>query len=216
MGSVLYSFRRCPYAMRARMALKISGLDYEHREVLLRNKPQAMLDASPKGTVPVFVLSNGQIIDESLDLMRFALEKNDPKSWLDCDLNEADGLIAENDGPFKHHLDRYKYASRYDKNAKRGDTDKSERHSAEQTVAKYENRLQNSSFLLGSAQSIADIAIFPFLRQFANADKDWWDNAPYPAVRKWLDRHVTGELFKSIMTKYPLWEAEQKLTKPFS
>jgi len=216
MTQVLYSFRRCPYAMRGRMALKIAGLEYEHREVLLRDKPDAMLKASPKGTVPVFIGDGGKVIDESLDLMRFALSHRDPLAWLDCNLDDANDIITENDGPFKKHLDRYKYASRYDETAKRGDTDKTERELAEKTIVKYEDRLKNAQFLLGEQQSIADIAIFPFIRQFANADKNWWENAPYPGVRDWLDHHINSDLFLSIMTKHSFWQAEQKLTKPFS
>ncbi|MBT8427753.1 MAG: glutathione S-transferase N-terminal domain-containing protein, partial [Erythrobacter sp.] len=109
--AVLYSFRRCPYAMRARMALSISGAEYEHREVVLRDKPPQMLEVSPKGTVPVLVTEDGAVLEESLDIMRWALSQNDPEGWLARD----DGkLLAANDGPFKHHLDRYKYSTRYD------------------------------------------------------------------------------------------------------
>jgi len=115
--AILYSFRRCPYAMRARMALHVSGVEYEHREIILRDKPASMLDASPKGTVPVFIKDNGDVIDESLDLALWALSQNDPLGWLNG--HDAD-LIAQNDGPFKYHLDRYKYASRYQDNVPRG------------------------------------------------------------------------------------------------
>jgi len=135
MGATLYSFRRCPYAMRGRMALNISGLEYEHREVLLRDKPDAMLAASPKGTVPVFIKADDSVIDESLDLMFFALSENDPLGWLDCDREMADTLIAQNDGDFKHHLDRYKYASRYKDDAKRGDKTRGKSHSNFRTAS---------------------------------------------------------------------------------
>ena len=204
---ILYSFRRCPYAMRGRMGLKASGAEYEHREILLRDKPAQMLELSPKGTVPVFVLGDGKVIDESLDLLRWALEQNDPLGWLDCDMSEAERLIAKNDGPFKHRLDRYKYKSRYDPTAKRGDVDLEHRAEAEEIIKEYETRLSKHAFLLGDQQSIADIAIFPFMRQFANTDINWWNTAPYPATREWLNRHIESDLFKSIMKKHPLWNS---------
>lgn len=206
MTALLYSFRRCPYAMRGRMGLKASGLEYEHRELVLRNKPPHMLELSPKGTVPVFLTQSGDVIDESLDLLRFSLAQKDPYGWTDCDMKTADELIANNDGPFKHHLDRYKYASRYDDKAARGDTDTAHRNAAEETLKTYEEQLAHSRFLLGDKQSIADIAIFPFLRQFANTDINWWNKAPYPKTRDWLLRHVESDLFVSIMGKHPLFE----------
>ncbi len=202
---VLYSFRRCPYAMRGRMALFASGADYEHREVLLRDKPQAMLDASPKGTVPVYVLPDGTVIDESLDVIEYALGRNDPLGWLDCNLEQAEFLIDSNDHKFKHHLDRYKYASRYKDDAKRGDVDLEHRREAEKFIQLLEDRLQSGPYLLGASQSIADIAIFPFIRQFANTDRDWWDSTPYPKVQYWLERHITSGLFTAIMKKFPVW-----------
>jgi len=205
--AILWSFRRCPYAMRGRMGLKVSGLTYEHREIILRDKPQEMLEASPKGTVPVFIKEDGQVIEESLDLLNWTLSQNDPLGWLDCDRSDADALIAANDTDFKHHLDRYKYASRYNQEAKRGDTDLSHRIQAEKHIQNLEDRLQESPFLLGDKQSIADIAIFPFLRQFSNVEPDWWAVAPYAKTRDWLTRHVESDLFKSIMIKFPLWKA---------
>ena len=206
MSAVLWSFRRCPYAMRGRMGLKISGLDYEHREIILRDKPQAMLDASPKGTVPVFVKDNGDVIEESLDLLRWALEQNDPLGWLNCDMDEAHKLITDNDTDFKHHLDRYKYASRYSDEAKRGDTDLRHRLEAEKYIQILEDRLTHGPYLLGEKQSLADIAIFPFMRQFSNVEPEWWASAPYPKTRDWLTRHIESDLFKSVMTKFPLWQ----------
>ena len=195
--------------MRGRMGLKASGLDYEHREIILRDKPQEMLDASPKGTVPVFVKKDGAVIEESLDLLNWALSQNDPLGWLNCDLEDAHALIKANDTDFKHHLDRYKYASRYSDDAKRGDIDLSHRLKTEKHIQNIENRLQNSPYLLGGKQSIADIAIFPFMRQFSNVEPDWWVEAPYPETRDWLTRHIESELFKSIMTKYPLWKEQR-------
>ena len=206
--SVLWSFRRCPYAMRGRMGLKVSGLDYEHREIILRDKPQEMLDASPKATVPVFVKEDGGVIEESLDLLNWALSQNDPLGWLDCDMDAANTLIEANDTTFKYHLDRYKYASRYSDEAKRGDIDLSHRLEAEKHIQDLENLLANTPYLLGNKQSIADIAIFPFMRQFSNVEPDWWAKAPYPKTRDWLKRHVESDLFKSIMTKFPLWKQQ--------
>jgi len=207
MGAVLWSFRRCPYAMRGRMGLKASGLTYEHREIILRDKPQDMLNASSKGTVPVFIKEDGDVIEESLDLLKWALTQNDPQGWLNCDLDEANNLITANDTDFKHHLDRYKYASRYNDGAKRGDVDMNHRLEAEKHIQNLENRLAGGPYLLGDKQTIADIAIFPFMRQFANVEPDWWSSAPYPNTRDWLTRHIESDMFKSIMTKHPLWTA---------
>lgn len=194
--------------MRGRMGLYASGLDYEHREVLLRDKPRAMLDASPKGTVPVFITDDGEVIEESLDLLRWAISKHDPHGWLDTDMGAANMLIEENDGPFKHDLDRYKYASRYKEDAKRGDVDITHRTSAEVFIEKLEDRLSQHPYLMGQSQTLADIAIFPFIRQFANTDKAWWDNTKYIKTREWLERHVTSDLFLEIMKKHPVWSAQ--------
>ena len=182
--AILYSFRRCPYAMRGRMGLKVSGLTYEHREIILRDKPQEMLEASPKGTVPVYVNEDGAVIEESLDLLHWALSQNDPLGWLDCNRVEADALIAANDTDFKHHLDRYKYASRYSDDAKRGDIDMNHRFEAEKFIRILEAKLKDGPYLLGEKQSLADIAIFPFLRQFANVERDCWATSPYPKTRE--------------------------------
>lgn len=206
MPAILYSFRRCPYAMRGRMALHVSGVQYEHREIILRDKPAAMLNASPKGTVPVFITEQEQIIDESLDLMLWALKKHDPLGWLKTDMDEALSVIRTNDGPFKHHLDRYKYASRYKSDAKRGDVDTDHRIEAEVHIQSLENRLVSRPHLMGETQTLADVAIFPFIRQFANTDSNWWETNPYPRTRDWLLRHVESDLFKSIMTKHKLWQ----------
>jgi len=206
-NAILYSFRRCPYAMRGRMALYVSELNYEHREIILRNKPAEMLAASSKGTVPVYVQENGTVIEESLDLLHYALSQTDPLGWLDCDREAAEALITANDGPFKHHLDRYKYASRYKENAARGDLDLSHRTEAEKYLQLLETKLENQPYLLGQSQSYADIAIFPFIRQFANTDTNWWNEAPYPNLRTWLTHHVESDLFTKIMAKHPLWMA---------
>lgn len=197
--AVLYSFRRCPYAMRARMALHVSGARYEHREVVLRDKPAAMLAASPKGTVPVFVTEDGAVVDESLAIMRHALRLADPEGWLERD---APDLIAANDGPFKHHLDRYKYATRYE------DVDPAEHRSAAVDIlGMLEKRLQANAFLCGAERGLADIAIFPFVRQFAHADRAWFAAQPLPGVQRWLEGLVGSDLFAAIMHKHPQWRS---------
>ena len=193
------------------MGLYASGLSYEHREVILRDKPDAMLSLSPKGTVPVYQHEDGTLIEESLELLFFALEKHDPHGWLACDREAAMALISRNDGIFKHHLDRYKYKSRYHPEAKRGDTDIDHCRAAEEIIKTYELHLTDAPYLLGETQSVADIAIFPFMRQFANTDRKWWDgedkNAPhYPATHNWLERHISSEIYQSIMTKYAVWK----------
>ena len=210
MTAILYSFRRCPYAMRGRMALAISGLEYEHRELILRDKPASMLAFSPKGTVPVYITEDGEVIDESIDLVHYALGQNDPEGWLTGQDDMSAQFMSDNDGPFKHHLDRYKYASRYNEDAKRGDVDMGHRADAETYIQKLESRLSDTPYLAGSARGLADMTIFPFIRQFANTDRGWWDGPddaapPYPAVHKWLEGLMTSELFKEIMTKHPLW-----------
>jgi len=210
MTAILYSFRRCPFAMRGRMALAVSGLSYEHREVLLRDKPPSMLAFSPKGTVPVFVTKSGEVIEESLDLMHYALRQNDPENWLMGFDAGGRALLKDIDGPFKHHLDRYKYKSRYDEAAKRGETDINHRKQAEVYIQKLEQALENNQFLSGQQRGFADIAIFPFIRQFANTDRAWWDgeaqdSPPYPKTHLWLEAQINSDLFRSIMTKYPQW-----------
>ena len=197
MPPVLYSFRRCPYAMRARMAIAASGIACELREVVLRDKPQAMLDASPKGTVPVLVLPD-QVIDESLDVMRWALTTRDPHGWLEA---PGEGLVSRCDEDFKQHLDRYKYPDRYEDVAAG-----TERDHACDFIGALEARLERHSHLQGDAARFADVGIFPFVRQFAAVDRQWWAGAPYPRVRAWLDRWLASPLFALCMTKYDKWE----------
>ena len=197
---ILYSFRRCPYAMRARLALHAAGIAVEHREILLRDKPQAMLDASPKGTVPVLVLPDGRVLEESLDVAHWALTQNDPEDWL-APGDEMAPLIARCDGDFKHHLDRYKYATRYD------DADPDAHHAkAVELLYGLEDRLAASAQLTGPQVRLADIALFPFIRQFANADRSRFDALPLPALQAWLEAHVTSDRFAAIMRKQPLWQ----------
>jgi len=197
--AVLYSFRRCPYAMRARMALSVSGARYDHREVVLRDKPAEMLAVSPKGTVPVLVTEHGAVLEESLDIMRWALGRSDPESWL---ARHDEALLEANDGPFKHHLDRYKYATRYD------DVDPEEhRAAALEILQRLEARLAASAFLCGDARGFADIAIFPFIRQFANADRTWFDAQDLPGLQAWLAALIGSDLFAGVMHKHPQWRS---------
>lgn len=200
---VLYSFRRCPYAMRARMALVASGAQVVLREVLLKDKPPELVEASPKATVPVLVLSDGRVIEESLDVMRWALEQNDPLSWLDDALLDSD-WISECDGDFKHWLDRYKYAERHPEQSA-----EDYRKSAEGFIKKLEDQLSVSDWLGGTAANAVDVALFPFIRQFAGVDPSWWQSAPYPSVRRWLENWLNSALFSAIMIKYPRWESGQ-------
>jgi len=190
---ILYSFRRCPYAIRARLALAYAGIAVEIREVALKNKPEQMLAISPKGTVPVLQLPDGRVLEESLDIMYWALAQHDPEHWLAFD-TEAETLIEWNDGDFKYSLDRYKYADRYPEFSQAY-----YRQQTEPFLIELESRLQHSPYLCGDYFSLADAAIFPFIRQFSNVDVDWFKSSPYRALNNWLDAALTTELFKSVM-----------------
>ncbi len=194
---VFYSFRRCPYAMRARMAIAASGVSVRLREILLRDKPDEMLAASPKGTVPVLI-DGDQVIDESLEVMMWALVQSDPENWL---ARKDDALVATNDGPFKHHLDRYKYSTRYE-----GVDAEEHRAAGFDFLEQLERRLAESAYLHGALRGYSDIAIFPFVRQFRIADAAWFDAAPIPNVRRWLVVLTESALFRSVMEKYSLWK----------
>ena len=195
---VLYSFRRCPYAMRARMALVASGTACELREVKLSAKPAAMLEASPKGTVPVLVLADGTVVEESLAMMRWALAQSDPEGWLERD---DPALIAANDGPFKHALDRYKYPNRYDH------CDPLEhREKGLAFLQHLDARLGVGGQLCGGRRGLADVAMFPFVRQFANHDRDWFDAQPLPHLHVWLAGHLASPLFATIMQRETPWQ----------
>jgi glutathione S-transferase len=204
MHPILYSFRRCPYAMRARLALHISGVTVELREVSLRNKPESMLIASPKGSVPVLVLPEGQVIDESWDIMQWSLRQHDPDDWLgenECYLNATTALLNENDTTFKGCLDRYKYFERYPQQPQ-----SFYRAQGEQFLQQLENRLCATRYLLGDALSIADAAIFPFIRQFSEVDQNWFAQSPYPALQRWLGGISSSKEFSAVMHKYSVWQ----------
>jgi glutathione S-transferase len=196
---ILYSFRRCPYAMRARMAIAVSGVQVELREVVLRDKPTELIEASAKATVPVLAFPDGVVIDESLDIMRWALGQNNPESWL---VGDAQDLIVQNDGPFKAALDRYKYPHRYE--LANGDAHRDEGLAI---LTQLNMRLCETAFLSGETRGITDLAIFPFIRQFAATDQAWFDAQTLPHIHRWLGGHLSSELFASIMHRYPQWNA---------
>ncbi|MFL0671994.1 MAG: glutathione S-transferase N-terminal domain-containing protein [Erythrobacter sp.] len=195
---ILYSFRRCPYAMRARMALWAAGIAVELREVKLAAKPAELIAASPTATVPVLVLADGTMIDQSLGIMRWALGQHDPESWL---AGDEPALIAANDGPFKHHLDRAKYPTRYAADGV------DHRAAALALLAPLEARLQASAQLCGTRRSLTDIALFPFIRQFAHSDAEWFAAQALPRLAAWLEGHCASALFAAIMPKFTPWQA---------
>lgn len=200
---ILYSFRRCPYAMRARMALRYSGCRVQLREVELKNKPDTLITISAKATVPVLLCGDGRVIDESLDIMHWALQQNDPDNWLQAQhLPEMKALVEHNDTIFKTHLDHYKYADRYPEFSQL-----EYRQRGEEFLQQLERRLQSQEFLLSRQISLADIAIFPFIRQFAHVDIGWFDQAAYPRLREWLYQWMDSTLFQSVMQKYTPWQA---------
>lgn len=200
---LLYTFRRCPYAMRARLAVWKADISCELREVVLRDKPPSLLEYSPKATVPVLVLSDGTVIDESLDIMFWALEKSDPDGWLNPSegtIDEMRALIDVNDKDFKKHLDRYKYPHRYE------DVDPLyHRQEAERFLKDLNSRIEANGHLFGKEPSLADFAIGPFIRQFANTNRDWFDSSEYDALKTWLEGFLELPLFQAIMDKYPQW-----------
>lgn len=193
--ALLYSFRRCPYAMRARLALRYSGVPVRIIEVSLKAKPAEMLALSPKGTVPVLRV-DGRVIEESLLIMQWALAQHDPEGWLLQGDPRVLELIAENDGAFKHHLNRYKYAERYPEQPM-------EHYRAEGEVflQKLEGLLAQNEYLLAEHLSLADVALAPFVRQFAHVDREWFAGTPYRRLQAWLQRFLESPLFIAVMAK---------------
>ncbi len=199
---ILYSYRRCPYAMRARMALCVAGIAVEIREISLREKPAHMLQISPKGTVPVLLLEDDRVIEQSLDIMLWALQQHDPKGWLQPHHEQMMQWIASNDSDFKQALDRYKYPERYPEYPQA-----EYRARGELFLQELENALQAHPYLLGQQASVADVAIFPFIRQFAAVDAVWFSQSPYVALASWLEGWIQSDLFAKIMQKYPVYQS---------
>lgn len=200
---VLYSFRRCPYAMRARLALVASGQRCELREVALKNKPADMLAASPKGTVPVLVAEDGTVLEQSIDVMLWALRRSDPHGWLQPStgtLQDMLGLVAACDDGFKPQLDRYKYPDRH------SDGGEPARERGAAFLRDLEARLSASPQLAGNHATLADAALMPFVRQFAMVDTAWFDAQPWPHLQDWLRNWTASELFERAMHKYEPWK----------
>ncbi len=201
---ILYSFRRCPYAIRARMVLSYMEVSVELREVLLNERPQSLYKISSKGTVPVLLLKDGKVLDESLDIMRWAIKQGEQKLYEDK-LNEQNQLIKYNDTKFKYWLDKYKYHVRYLEHSR-----EYYQRKCSKTLAEYDMRLRENAYLMGDRIGLADIAIFPFIRQCANVDQNWFNNK-YPNLNQWLEIWKQSRLFKSVMMKYNQWRLGDEL-----
>ena len=197
---ILYSFRRCPFAIRARMALAGAGIEVELREVKLSDMPESMLRLAPKATVPVLVLAGGRVIDESLDVMRWSLSQVDPQQWLEID-DAAGQLIRRSDEEFKPLLDCYKYADRYPRFSQL-----EHRARAETFLLELNQLLSHQLYLSGDRCRLVDVAIFPFIRQFAGVDAPWFERCQYAAVRGWLNVMLGSDLFRRVMSKHPFWQ----------
>lgn len=198
----LYSFRRCPYAMRARLGILFAELQVELREITLKNKPPQMLAISPKGTVPVLQLLDGTVIEESREIVTWALAQRDSQELLNAEvLHQANALIDKNDNEFKYWLDRYKYPDRH--------LEMSQieyRQQGEVFLQLLEELLTKNSYLLGESITIADIGIMPFVRQFANVNRDVFYDLPYPNLQRWLQDWLSHPLFLQAMTKFQPWQ----------
>jgi len=204
---ILYSFRRCPYAIRARMVLLHSKIQCEIREVKLSNKPKEMLEISPKGTVPVLLLGDGGVIDESLDVMLWAIEHSDPKNLLDPGKEKVVELIKINDGEFKYAVDRYKYSSFYPEKSMI-----EYRKMGGFFLKKIESYLEEHKFILGGKVSLADLAIFPFIRQFCRVDIDWFNFSPFKKTKEWILTFEKSKNFTKAMKKMKPWTTDGEPT----
>lgn len=207
---VLYSLQNCPYAMRARLALLLSEQTIIIRAITLKDKPQHMLEVSPKGTVPVLILADGSVLQESIDIMLWALRQNDPHHLLSQD--EAQylqiiELIERGDNEFKHPLEQYRAAKRYHK-----DTEQYWRQQCEVFIAELEQRLEKTDYFVGHQLSLADYAFIPFMRQFGRVDRKWFAQAPYPKVKAWLTMQLQSRLYAKMMTKHKLWQHHGQVT----
>jgi len=201
---VLYSFRRCPYAIRARMAMRYAGIEHEHREIALSDKPEEFLALSSDSTVPVLQLKQGTVLQESLDIMYWALSKRDVDGWAQRDndaLPHSQSLLKYNDMTFKQCIDKYKYPDRYP-----GINPLDYRLKGEAFLKKLEDLLSDSKYLFGDGYSLTDIAIFPFVKQFAHVDLEWFNTSPYRNVRQWLEMIEKSMLYRHSMYKFEIWQ----------
>ncbi|MGK0269425.1 MAG: glutathione S-transferase [Cocleimonas sp.] len=210
----LYSLQHCPYAMRARLGILLAGQQVMLRPITMHNKPEEMLTASPKGTVPVLILNNdyedgkSKVIDESLDIMLWALNRNDPQNLLyshqnkgnDQALTEMLEIITENDQEFKPSLENYKRAKRF-----HHDSEEADRLECEPFIQRLESRLNNHDFFMGPTPSLLDYALLSFIRQFAKVNKPIFRDGPYKNLQRWLEFHLQSRIFARAMIKYPLW-----------
>ena len=201
---VLYTFRRCPYAMRARISMYYSKINYEHREILLKDRPKKLYNLSPKGTVPVLNLPDGKVIDESLDIMKWSISVNDPDSWLADNISDQLNAIRINDHDFKKWLDKYKYHDRYPEFPVQYYKDK-----CEGILNSLEKKLDEENFLFSQKISLGDMALLPFIRQFANVDIIWF-NGRFVNLSKWMGELIESEVFQSMMKKYEIWNPSSK------
>ncbi|GAC33113.1 glutathione S-transferase domain-containing protein [Paraglaciecola polaris LMG 21857] len=219
---VLYSLRNCPYAMRARLAIYKSKQPVALRDIVLKNKPPEMLAASPKATVPVLVLTSANVLDESLHIMLWALGESDPHGLLRPEIvsyteqsngNNATGTLADAlelihqfDHEFKTCLEAYKCAKRYHENNLQDC-----RQACEVHIQDLEQRLCKHKYVIDDTESIADIALLPFIRQFAKIERQWYLQSPYPHIKFWLDSYLQSPMFTKVMAKYPLWSPDQPI-----
>ena len=203
----LYSFRRCPYAMRARLALRLCKIECIIREISLKAKNIEFLKVSPKGTVPVLVLPNGKVLEESLDIINWSLEQNDPNNLkVDDEVTKKinDKYIQLFDKDFKFHLDRYKYSSRYNIS-----NSEIHRNKARNILTEINSMLEGKDYIGGQCMSLLDISILPFVRQYRIADINWFDNhLGLRNINNWVNIFLNTEILASIMTKYKVWEKE--------
>ena len=201
---ILYTFRRCPYAMRARMGLAYGNIHYLHREILLRRRPEALYDISSKGTVPVLMLQDGSVLDESIDIMRWVLKHRDYDKWYSDRKSEQDYIIKMNDIDFKKKLDKYKYHVRYPEF-----TFQQYRDDISEYLSSYDNTLSSQKYMVGDHLRFVDIALMPFIRQCAHVDLAWFNNQ-FTYLSKWLADLKKSELFERIMQKYDVWDEDSE------
>jgi len=202
---ILYAFRRCPYVMRTRIVLSYSNISYILRGIELKNKPSSMLEITEKATVPVMQFPDGNVLDNSLDIIYYALEKNDPEHWFDLPTEEKDkirNLIALYDTEFVYLLNRYKYFEKHPEK-----TQEEYRENIETDfLVEMNSLLESQSYIMSDNISLADIAIFPLMRQFAFADKEWFFNSEYGNIIRWIESFLEHSIFKQIMEKHPIWQ----------